>query len=364
MAFDTAWDISPISHRFFPRTACVIFGRRSDQHSALPDEVERWSGQLPDPSASWNDVLPKLTRTKADRASIEDEERPQSLYKSRFANGANLYPRLLIVVQPDKAPPLGVGEGRRPVRSSRGTYPKGDWKSIDDLQGVIESQFIHRVLLGESVMPYRQQPALEAVLPLRRGRMMRDEEIEDYDGLRRWWEQARQLSDEHSSGGLTLDQSLDHYRKLTSQFPIAPIRVVYGASGMHVTACRVTDEQAIVEHQLHWAAARSVEEARYMCSVLNSVTVTKAVEPFMTSGKGGGRHISSHLWKLPIPLYDASDELHRNLADLGHRAEEFVTGLDIKPSKAHGSMRSKIRKLLAENELGHQIEASVESLLN
>ena len=364
VAFDTAWDISPISHRFFPRTACVIFGRRSDEQSALPNEVERWSGKLPDPSASWADVSPAIERSPAERASINDEEQPESAYKGRFANGANLYPRLLIVVQPDKAPPLGVGEGRRPVRSNRGTYPKGDWKTMDDMTGVIESQFIRRVLLGESVMPYWQRPPAEAVLPLRKGKMMRDDEIEDYDGLRRWWEQARQLQDKHAKSDLSLDQSIDHYRKLTSQFPIAPIRVVYGASGMHVTACRVTDEQAIVEHQLNWAAARSVEEARYMCSVLNSTTVTKAVEPFMTSGKGGGRHISSHLWRLPIPLYDASDELHRNLADLGGQAEEFVTGFDIKPSKAHGTMRAKIRKQLAESEVGQAIEESVNTLLS
>ena len=364
VAFDTAWDISPISHRFFPRTACVIFGRRSDEHSALPNEVERWSGKLPDPSASWDDVRPAIDRTPAERASVDDDEQPESVYKGRFANGANLYPRLLIVVKPDKAPPLGVGEGRRPVRSNRGTYPKGAWKSIDDLTGVIESQFIHRVLLGESVMPYWQRSPAEAVLPLRKGRMMRDDEIEDYEGLRRWWEQARQLTDEHSKSDLTLDRSIDHYHKLTSQFPIAPIRVVYGASGMHVTACRVTNEQAIVEHQLNWAAARSVEEARYLCTVLNSVAVTKAVEPFMTSGKGGGRHIGSHLWKLPIPLYDASDVLHRNLVDLGGRAEQFVTTLDIKPSKAHGMMRAKIREQLTESELGQSIEESVKTLLS
>ena len=364
VAFDTAWDISPISHRFFPRTACVIFGERSDEHSALPDEVERWYGKLSDPSASWDDVRPAIDRTQAERASLSDDEEARSLYRGRFANGANLYPRLLIIVQPDKVPPLGVGEGRRPVRSNRGTYPKGNWKSMDDMKGVIESQFIHRVLLGESVMPYMQQPPLEAVLPLTKGKMMRDDEIEDYDGLRRWWEKARQLQDEHAESGLALDESIDHYRKLTSQFPIAPIRVVYGASGMHVTACRVTDPQAVVEHQLNWATAQTIEEARYLCSVLNSVAVTKAVEPFMVSGKGGGRHISSYLWNVPIPLYDASDELHTTLADLGGHAEQFVAGLDIRPSKAHGSMRAKIRKQLAESEVGQSIEAAVNTLLS
>lgn len=364
VAFDAAWDISAISHRFFPRTASVIFGKRSDERGALPDKVQEWSGKLPDPSAPWAEVSQTIQRTKTDRASLSDDEEAGSLYRGRFANGANLYPRLLIIVQPDKAPPLGVGEGRRPVRSNRGIYPKGDWKSMDDIRGVIESQFIHRVLLGESVMPYSQRTPAEAVLPLTKGKMMRDDEIEDYDGLRRWWEKARHLQDKHATSGLTLDQSIDHYHKLTSQFPIAPIRVVYGASGMHVTACRVTDPQAIVEHQLNWATAQTIDEAHYLCSVLNSVAVTKAVEPFMTSGKGGGRHISSYLWNVPIPLYDATDQLHTTLADLGDQAEQFVTGLDIKPSKAHGSMRAKIRKQLAESEIGQSIEEAVNTLLS
>ena len=364
VAFDTAWDISAISHRFFPRTACVVFGRRTDENRALPEKVQQWSGKLPDPSAPWDAVREEIQRTQADRASAEDDDQAGSLYRDRFANGANLYPRLLVIVQPDKVPPLGVGAGRRPIRSNRGTYPKGNWKKMDDLQGVVESQFIHRVLLGESVMPYSQRTPAEAVLPLIKGRMMRDDEIEDYDGLRRWWEKARQLQDKHGKSGLALDASIDHYNKLTSQFPIAPIRVVYGASGMHVTACRVTDPQAVVEHQLNWAAARSVEEARYLCTVLNSVAVTKAVEPFMVSGKGGGRHIGSYLWKLPIPLYNASDELHTTLADLGIQAEQFVSELDIKPSKAHGSMRAKIRTQLAESEVGQSIEIAVGTLLS
>ena len=361
-AFDTAWDIAPISHRFFPRTACVILGKRADEPAALPETVQRWTGTLPDPSAPWNEARPNIERTEAERASIEDDQ-PESLYKARFANGANLYPRLLIIVEPGEEPPLGVGVGRKPVRSSRGIYENHPWKSMDDLEGVIESQFIHRVLLGESVMPYHQRTPAEAVVPLHKGKMMRADQIEDFDGLRLWWGEAHHLWQLHGADALTLDQSIDHYHKLTSQFPIAPIRVVYGASGMHVTACRVTDPHAVIEHQLNWATAQSAEEAHYLCSVLNSVAVTQAVEPFMTSGKGGGRHISSYLWKVPIPLYDATNKLHTTLADLGDQAEQFVSELDIKPSKAHGSMRAKIRKHLAASELGHEIEAAVETLL-
>lgn len=362
--FGTAWDIAPVSHRFFPRTACVIFGKRSGEHTALPEQVQRWSGTIPDPSASWDEIRPAIRREDANRVNIDAEEELESPYKARFANGANLTPRLLVMVEASESPPLGVGRGRRPVRSSKGTYAKKPWKSMNDLEGVIETQFIHPVLLGASVMPYWQRTPEEAVLPLRKGKIMRDEEIEDHDGLRRWWEQARELWQQHGAGDTTLDQNVNHYRKLTSQFPLAPIRIAYGASGMHVTACRVTDQQALVEHQLYWAAAQTIEEAQYLCSILNSVGVTKAVEPFMTSGKGGGRHINSYLWKVPVPLYDNNSSLHLDLAELGNQAEQLVANMDIKPSKAHGSMRTKIRRLLSESHCGREIEAAVGHLLN
>ena len=133
---------------------------------------------------------------------------------------------------------------------------------------------------------------------------------------------------------------------------------------MHVTACRVTDVDALVEHQLDWAPMRSVEEARYLCAVLNSTTVTKAVEPYMVSGKGGGRHIGSHLWKLPIPLYDSSDRLHRHLASLGAEAERFVENLEIPEMKAHGRMRARVRESLASSHLGPNIEQATAELLS
>ena len=95
-----------------------------------------------------------------------------------------------------------------------------------------------------------------------------------------------------------------------------------------------------------------------MCTVLNSVAVTKAVEPFMTVRQGRRTP-----YRLP-PVEAADTALRRperrtpseTLSDLGGQAEQFVTGLDIKPSKAHGTMRAKIRKQLAESELGRDID--------
>lgn len=357
------WDLSDISHTFFPRTACVMFGTRSYEHRKLAPQFERWSGKLRDPTRSWDSIRTSLSRC-VQNVQTEDTTPRASPYKSIFRNGANVYPRLLTTVKPDVVPPLGVGSGRRAVRSDRGIYAKYAWKTLPDLHGVVEEEFVFPLLLGESVLPFMQRSPMEALLPFDGNRMMSDAETDAHEGLARWWQTAKSLWIEHRASSLDLQDSLDHYGKLTSQCPLPPLRIVCAVSGMHVTACRVTDADALVEHQLDWAPVRSIAEAQYLCAVLNSTAVTKAVEPYMVSGKGGGRHIGSHLWNLSIPLYDDLDDSHRHLASLGAEAEQFVAGLEIPAMKAHGRMRARVRESIALNDLGPRIEDAVSALLN
>ena len=357
------WDLSDISHTFFPRTACVVFGTRSRESLKLASQYERWSGKLRNPNADWDSVRASLARTVHVDEAVEATQQ-LSPYKPIFRNGANIYPRLLTTVKPDTAPPLGVGSGRRAVRSDRGIYAKYAWKTLPDLRGVVEQEFVFPLLMGESVLPFMQRQPLEALLPFDGRRMLDNAAIDAHEGLARWWHAATSLWGEHAVSSLSLQESLDHYGKLSSQFPLSDIRVVCAVSGMHVTACRVTDADALVEHQLDWAPMRSVEEAQFLCAVLNSTAVTKAVEPYMVSGKGGGRHIGSHLWKLPIPLYDSSDRLHRHLASLGAEAERFMGNLEIPAMKAHGRMRARVRESLASSHLSPKIEQAVAELLS
>ena len=356
------WDLSDISHTFFPRTACVMFGTRSHEHRKLAPQFERWSGKLRDPTRSWDSIRSSLSRSVQD-VPADDANSHTSPYKPLFRNGANIYPRLLTTIRADVVPPLGVGSGRRSVRSDRGIYAKYAWKTLPDLQGVVEDGFVFPLLMGESVLPFMQRTAIETLLPFDGHEMMTDAEIDAHEGYGRWWHSAKSLWNEHRSSALSLQDSLDHYSKLTSQYPLASQRIVYAVSGMHVTACRVLDDEALVEHQLNWAPMSSVDEGQYLCTILNSASVTKAVEPFMVSGKGGGRHIGTHLWKLPIPAFDAEDDLHRHLASLGAKAEQFVAGLEIPAMKAHGRMRARVRESIASNDLGPQIEDAVSRLL-
>ena len=64
-----------------------------------------------------------------------------------------------------------------------------------------------------------------------------------------------------------------------------PLRVVYGASGMHVVAALAEAPNAVTEHKLHWGAVNSREEGWYLCVILNCPEPTQLVRPLMSYGK-------------------------------------------------------------------------------
>lgn len=357
--FDQGWDLSEVRPYFFPRTSAVIHGRRArpTDSLALSTTVEVWNGLIPDVSGDWETVAPRIDRVVRDRGT---EDQAASPYRERFSNGATIFPRVLTTVVTDDASPIGAGQGRIPVRSDRGTYEKKPWKELDALQGVVEQRFLYPLILGESVLPFRQLPTPMAVLPINPDGRLIDPGEEP--GLADWWARASQLWDLHRTSSLTLTENVNYRRKLTNQFPLVPHRVVVAHSAMHVAACRVSDPLAVVEHQLDWAAVRSEEEGQYLCAILNSPVVTVAVTPYMTSGKGGGRHIGKSLWKVPVPAYDAADQKHQRLAELGGRAEALIGAVEL-PRGPHGTQRRTLRGALAASQLGEEVDDLVAELL-
>ncbi len=55
-------------------------------------------------------------------------------------------------------------------------------------------------------------------------------------------------------------------------------------------------------------------------AIINSDALYEAVQPLMAKGQFGARHPQKHLWKLPIPEYDAAIPLHREIAEAGAAA--------------------------------------------
>ncbi|MEX2206666.1 MAG: N-6 DNA methylase [Myxococcota bacterium] len=361
--FGEAWDLRRIRPHFFPRGAAVVFGTKAAAPVALSREIELWSGRLPGPNLSWSEAKPHLER-KSGHAVVSGGAKG-SPYADRFSQGASLVPRMLLCVEEMPASPLGVPHGRRSIRSTRSAYEKKPWKDLAALEGIVESEFIRPLYLGETVLPYRLLSSGMAVIPwdgleLCHGE---SERLELYPGLAGWWRQAEQVWLAHrSSERLTLVDQVNFRQKLSNQFPIQPRRIVYSKAGMHLAAAVVTDPRGIIDHKLYWGVAATEAEADFVCAILNSAAVTQLVRPLMSYGKDE-RDIDKHVWELPIPEFDASDSDHAEISKLGATARAEVLALELDESKHFAALRRTVREHLASSPTGQAIEQLVVELL-
>ncbi|MFI5558551.1 N-6 DNA methylase [Amycolatopsis japonica] len=367
VAFKGSWDLRRIRPHFFPRGGAVIFGSRVglDQAQRLPRETTRFTGKIPRGAHDWRQVEAHLQRSGAQLTLLSDALL-ESPYKPRFSQGASLVPRVLFFVSPQGGGPLGLGAGRTAVKSTRSSNEKEPWKRLPALEGVVETEFIRPVLLGESVLPYRLLAPRKAVLPLEGTNILGvdSQKIEAYPELAAWWRSANEVWNQNrSSELLTLTEQMDFRGKLTSQLPGTARRVVYSKSGMHVSASLVESPNVIIEHTLYWATVASRDEGMYLCAILNTPTLTDLVRPLMAYGKDE-RHIDKHLWRLPIPLYDANNPVHRRLAELGAIEASRIADLDIDVSSNFVALRRRIREWLAASPYADELEEIVVAMLD
>lgn len=368
VVFDDPWDLRRLRPHFFPRAASVVMGIRVELENGrrMPTVAERWTGRLPADSDSWTDVEGHVLREEAGLWVRDVEGEPESPYRKRFTQGATLVPRLLFMVEEQPSSPLGVPAGRRAVRSARSSYEKEPWRSLPAVEGVVEEEFVRPALLSESVLPYRLLELREAVVPVEGSELLRadGDRIDLYPGLAQWWRTAEEMwVANRSSDRLDLSEQLDYRSKLSVQVPAQRERIVYTASGMHLSAARVADPRAIIDKSLYWATAHGSSEASYLCAILNSPVTTELVRPLMSYGKDE-RHIDKFVWDLPIPPFNEDQESHVELAELGTRAEEFVAGLDLDESVHFPTLRRQVREALASSELGREVEGLVRELIS
>ncbi|MDX2679936.1 hypothetical protein [Streptomyces soliscabiei] len=230
----------------------------------------------------------------------------------------------------------------------------------------MESQFVRPVLLGESVLPYRLLVPRKAVLPIEGATTLlhgEHEHIGRYPDLAKWWGEAEALWLEHrSSERLTLLDQLEFRRKLSMQLPGTPLRVVYGASGMHVSAVLVDSPGLVIEHGLYWGTVTTREEGMYLCAILNAPALTEVVRPLMAYGKDE-RHVDKAVWQLPIPQFDPTNASHVRLAEIGTAEAQRIADLVLDESKNFVKLRQVVRSVIADSPDAEETDQLVRLLV-
>ena len=379
-AYKTAWDLERLEpNTFFPVPASVVFARRSGedgQATALAGKVERWQGKTGTPEV------------RRGRISITDTSVVgDSTYAGHSRQGAAIVPRCLFFVEEtDNLAMVQAGQTVT-VNPRRGSQDKEPWRSLDlnaISEQTVEAAHVFDVHLGESIAPYVTLDSLRAAVPLRRGEFRIPTDDDGVGGIRlgglsqrmrdRWrtvsslWEENRAAANK-----MNLLGQLDYYGKLSSQLKWRqdpgdrPVRVAYNQSGAP-TAALIQGSELLVDYTLFWIACGDMQEANYLLGIINSQALYEAVASLMPKGQFGARHLEKHLWKLPIPEFDAGNKLHAEVSEAGKAATRGATEhlASLRRTRDRITVtiaRREIRKWLRESQEGKAVEKAVGELL-
>ena len=382
------WDLERLTpNDFFPITSCVVFaqlpGYRGDSElhkqaakPLAPGNVELWSGPTDTPMVK-----------RAAAPLVHND----GVFRSSYADVANQGPTItdrrlfFVTAHPNEnrfAPPDTFVTYPRTGSLDKKTY------SVAELDGqVVGGDNLFDVYLGESLAPYVALPPLTAALPASKAAMtMPQDDAGEVDrqeldaNMRARWDKMERLwvANRGKTDTKSLTQNLNWLNKLTSQLAYLrdrgnrPIRIAYTQSG-RPTAALIDDRQAILDRKLYQVTCRNLDEAYYLLAIINSLALEEAVRDFMPKGQFGARDLEKHLWKLPVPEYDASNESHAALSQLGrtaaHECHELIAGLAASNAAANArptatAARARLRNAWQPtSQTAQAIETAVSKLL-
>jgi SAM-dependent methyltransferase len=368
IAWYEAWTMNDDVQPLFPVPSCVVFGRRQRTSKPLPEVVRAFSGTLP-----FRDAPEEI----ADKRLVEVKDAPKlaiasfeggSAYRKAFRQGATLVPRMLCLVERAQVGRLGTNPLAPRVLSRRTSQEKQPWKSLPGLEANVERQFLHPVLLGESILPYRVFRSFEGVIPTTDKGTILDAKAaaaQGMGGLHNWMKAAEaRWNTNAESGAVSLTNWWNYYNKLGAQFPIPPLRIIYAASGTNPAACILRGSSAVIEHKLYWAPVSSEDEAAYLTATLNSETARSRTAPLQSRGQWGARDFDKVIFALPIPRFDPKLKLHRDLAEVAKEAEEISAAVALPEGAKFQRARGLVRAALTEAGIAQRVDMLVAKLLD
>ena len=383
-AYKSAWDLERLQpNTFFPVPSSVVFAKNrglSGGAKSLAGQVERWLG-----SAGADDVQ------RASTAITDTSEAGTSPYSAYTSQGANIVPRCLFFVNETESAAIIRAAQTITLNPRRGSQDKPPWKDLDlaEITGqTMETAHVFDVHLGETLVPYAMLEPLKAVLPLKQD----DSELPVHESgvggiglgrlerrMRGRWQTVSELWEENKARAtkLNLSGQINYHSKLSSQLTWQsntgdrPVRLVYNQSGTPTSAI-LQDYNALVDYTLYWVVCKNIEEANYLLAIINSDALQEAVNPLMPKGQFGARHLQKHLWKLPIPEFDAANTLHAEISAAGKAA---ATGAKRELTRVRAERqesrrvfsvtvaRRELRNWLRSSPQGQRVEQAVTKLL-
>ena len=364
--YQQAWTFDESVKPLFPLPSCVLIGRVGTE-GTLPSQITAYTGQLPRRDATPAQAAQFLSHTSAPWP-IGGQLTGGSAYREKFRNGATLFPRMLCIVEEIASVGiLGTATEAPNVQSRRTSQEDPHWKQQPSLQGQVEREFLRPVYLGSCLAPFRLLTPASGVIPWESetSRLLDSAAAQQggYPHLGAWLAKAEHLWDTHGTGSMRFGKQIDYYGKLRAQFPTTSLRLVYAKAGKKPAAAIVDDATAVIDHKLYWASLGK-HEALYLLAILNSETVRSRISHMQSRGQGGARDFDKLMFELLVPLFNAKDSLHQQLAAAAQRAVSVAAAVPLNEDMYFTTARKHIRAALQDDGIAQEIEELVKRLLD
>ncbi len=386
------WDCEDVAP-LFSVPCCVLWGQLVDDGEPKRDgtpaiEGQIIAGKLPRKNASLQEADESLTvqptqfylhqrgkRSYWSATPPTHADAPQANpYRDRFRQGATLVPRTFWFVQLQSTP-LGYNPQLPLVK----TYAPSKSGPVDrykhlSYKDTVEAKFLYATLLGDDVLPFcyrNTRVVLLPIIPTEKGYELLNAEIafkQGYIRLAQWLKRAESEWNRlrgSKSHRYSLTGWIDHRRNLSQQSPTARYRVLYPDVNRIMTACVVDLRTLFVQSQdmlmqgyitdcKNYVCETDDEgEAFYLCSLLNAPIIDERLTPLRRRDQKGHPDVHKKIFDVAaFPLYDANDEKHRELAELGRacaqKVSEALDSGELDRNLKIGLLRRRTRELLAE----------------
>jgi len=112
-----------------------------------------------------------------------------------------------------------------------------------------------------------------------------------------------------------------------------------------VDQVKIKPKNFVIDITCGYIATNNLDEAHYLCAMINSNITNRKVKPFQPRGQYGHRDIGRRQFQLSIPKFDSSDVDHKKLVSLSKECHDIVQKHSFK-TDTFKAMRNEVLKLL------------------
>ena len=353
---------------------CLLLEHRPMARTAAPalrattpiDEATKRPAARPQPDETLETALKRIRFTPTPK---QPAQRPSAYFtetgEAEFQQGATIVPHVLTIAE-TTAPAARRDRVRVTTRESS----KAPWNTVEPRTIEVPKHWLIDLFSSSTVPSFAARSTRKAIIPMDGGdgSLLKEDDITE-EG----WLLLNDLYTAHAGAGKntppTLMQQIANRGKLTVQLPLRRGTrrnlVLCPKSGDIMRAARTHVGSAVADDTLYWYRARTTHEARYLTVLLN----TSCLQHAYASAKESGRHFDLHPWRMvPIPRYDETIALHREIAALCTRAEKIaartVTAeLETAPDRGQVTLSKAVRNALANDGIAAAMDECARRLL-